>query len=283
MGPFGGFDALADDEGPLTTELEIVRPPDDLDVGRENCCQGAWFGEALGHLDALLAALVASRPIQVELESLCEPKLGSALSAGPLALGDRTHLYGLGRYTTSLTQGSQVVIDAGLKQVDSLQGPELSGYVRTFPPATGGNIDLQPDQQLSIAPGSYGTAAIKSRSVLGLAPGDYYFHTLEVLEPQARLELAEPNAPVSIHVRDKLTFRGEVTVTGSSAFPLLFLVYQGALPAHLESRFQGTLLAPSAAIVVGSSSTPHRGAFFGREVEVQAGARVIHMPFVLEP
>jgi hypothetical protein len=212
-----------------------------------------------------------------------DAKLGSALSAGPLALGDRTHLYGLGRYTGALTQGSQVVIDGGSKQVPSLQGPDLSAYVRTFPPVTGGNIDLQPAQQLSIAPGSYGTTAIKSRARLKLAPGDYYFKTLEVLEPQARLELTQPNSPVRIHVRDKLTFRGEVTVSGSTAFPLLFLVYQGTLPARFESRFQGTVLAPAAAIVVGTTSTPHWGAFFGREVEVQAGARVNHLPFVLEP
>jgi hypothetical protein len=52
----------------------------------------------------------------------------------------------------------------------------------------------------------------------------------------------------------------------------------------VQGAFVGTLVAPSAATALNrpSNNDPHRGAFFGRSVQVFSDSTVLHEPFPCE-
>lgn len=79
-----------------------------------------------------------------------------------------------------------------------------------------------------------------------------------------------------IFVKSGLTFRGGVTATEQTASRPL-VAYFGTSNALLESPFDGTVVAPKAKIVL--SSFEHIGAFFGKKLEVQAGAKLRYAQF----
>jgi hypothetical protein len=76
---------------------------------------------------------------------------------------------------------------------------------------------------------------------------------------------------VRIYVKNSFTFRGAMLDSFGDE-PRIFVGYFGTTDALLESAFDGTLVAPKAKVVI--SSNKHYGAFYARELEVQAGARI---------
>jgi hypothetical protein len=94
------------------------------------------------------------------------------------------------------------------------------------------------------------------------------------------LQLTVGVGPVLLFVRDGLIFRGRILRTGTDPFPLL-VSCAGTDPVRIEAPFDGTLVAPYAKIDVESvNGVAHRGAFFGFDVQLRPGARLIHEPFL---
>jgi hypothetical protein len=123
-------------------------------------------------------------------------------------------------------------------------------------------------------PGSFGAVTLNPGSGLYLASGDYYFQSLNV-QPQSALVLDNAGGPVRIYVKSSLVFSG-IAVGSSGAPPQFLLAYLGTTAAPLQSAFDGTLVAPNAKITL--PSVAHTGAFYARELEVQAGAKVTYVP-----
>lgn len=141
-----------------------------------------------------------------------------------------------------------------------------------FPAGNWSTVNLEPDTQKTIGPGSFAAVSVKSRSTLHLRSGAYYFASL-TLEPDATLALDASNGTVTIYVRDDLTFRG--TVTGVTRASDLVLASFGTNMVPVESSLRGTILVPNAQLVLGSSpARTYRGRFVARRIEVRAGSIV---------
>jgi hypothetical protein len=111
---------------------------------------------------------------------------------------------------------------------------------------------------------------VKSRSAIFLTAGDYFF-TSCMLEPSASIVMDSNEEPVRIYVKNSFTFRGTL-LDAFGDEPKSFIGYFGTTDALVEAPFDGTLVAPKAKVVV--SSNKHYGAFYARELDVQAGARI---------
>lgn len=148
-------------------------------------------------------------------------------------------------------------------------------------PASGSSVMLEPDQTGTLSPGSYGLAMVKTSATLKLEGGSYYFDDLS-FESGARLVL-DDTEPVTLYVRKGFTWRGRAEREGdASADKLKLLVIalgNSAMP--LESAFRGTVVAPNATLLLQPlpSGTAHWGAFFGKQVQVEADVVIHHHRF----
>lgn len=198
-----------------------------------------------------------------------EARFGALRSRGPVDLRDRAVASGSVVSAGNVTIGNGASAAQGIYSNKPQVLDSLSTFNVTFPTA-GAAVSLEPDQRLELSPGSYGALNVKSRSAIFLTAGDYFF-TSFTLEPTASLVIDSSAGPVRIYVKNSLTFRGTI-LDALGGEPQSFIGYFGTTDALIESAFEGTLTAPKAKVVI--SSNKHYGAFYARELEVQAGARI---------
>jgi hypothetical protein len=172
----------------------------------------------------------------------------------------------------SVTLGSEAVADGGIKSSVPVSVDTLASFSVTFPTA-GAAVTLAVNEQRAIAPGSHGAVTMNTASVLFLRSGDYYFTSLDV-QPQSVLVLDDSAGPVRIYVKSSLIFRGSAQ-NSLGAAPDFLLAYMGTTAATIESAFDGTIVAPNAQLTLGSVA--HSGAFYAKELVVQAGAKVTYV------
>ena len=137
----------------------------------------------------------------------------------------------------------------------------------------GPSINVEQDQSADLLPGYYGDVSIKSRSILNLKSGTYYFKSLNV-EPGSELLLDQQDGPIVLYVESSITFRG-IIASKQGAFPRLVMGFLGTSTATIEAPFQGILIAPQGEIRLATvTGTGHRGRFYAKKIEVQAGNQV---------
>ena len=139
---------------------------------------------------------------------------------------------------------------------------------------------IEPDHSpLALAPGSFAAVQVKSRSTLSLRAGAYYLDSLFV-EPQAVLDIDNRTGPVTIYLRQGLTFRGSI-VERNTALANIMFVARGSDSIPIEAPFRGTLIAPNAAVTLATvGPAGHTGAFFARSIEVAPDVTIRQRPFV---
>lgn len=202
-----------------------------------------------------------------------DAKIGSLRSRAPVQLRDRARASGSITSGGAVTLGNGAGATGGIKPNVTVEASTLASFSVAFP-AVGADVSLEPDRRLTLSPGSYGAMSVKAGSVLTLLPGTYYFTSL-TLEPQATLLVDTKTKATRVHVKSGLTFRGRILEQSATPSKLL-LLYFGTNTAPVEASFSGNIVAPNAKVVL--SSTSHFGAFFAKELEVQAGARINYRP-----
>lgn len=211
------------------------------------------------------------------LEVGSEARAGSLLSGGGIWLRSRSVVAGDAQAAGSISQQDGVVVQGSLAPNTPLGTLQTLGFAVVFPSAVGG-VSLEPDQQGTLAPGSYDHLVLKSRAVVSLNAGVWHLNRLQ-LEPQAKLRVNTTAGPVIIYVRDFLDFKGKIEKTGPTGSFLLG--YFGTSQISLEAPFDGTLVAPSAALRLAPVGTPgHRGSFFARQIDAaEARSTITFEPF----
>jgi hypothetical protein len=205
-----------------------------------------------------------------------DARIGSLQSRGPVELRDRARATGAILSGGSVTLGNGAGADGGIKANAAVALDSLASFALTFP-AAGPPIVLNPDQQQQASPGSYGAVHVYSRSTLTLTGGDYFFESL-MLEPQAALILDSRAKPVRIYVKSSFVYRGQI-LDQLGGTPRLLVAYFGTSDGIVEAPFDGTIVAPKAKIVL--SSVAHAGAFYANNIDVQAGATILHVPLAV--
>ena len=195
-----------------------------------------------------------------------EARVGSITSKGSVTLRDRSRVGGSIRTGGTLTRPlNQVTITGTVAENVSLVLPALPAITATWPQSSNGPISLEPNQQRPISPGSYGAVTIKSGAKLILSPGTYFFTSLDV-EPQGRILTS---GATTLDVRDSMIFRGAVIALDSSPAPTA-LRYRGTATLFLEAGWYGSVLAPSALVVIGGApNATFRGQLFANKLEVR--------------
>jgi hypothetical protein len=225
------------------------------------------------------APVVSSGTVRTDLG--VEAKTGNVLSEPAVRISDRARVEGSVKSAGAVTLGQGVVVTEGV-QANTPLGPLRSFTFQTMvPPKTFGNREAQPDTTMSLAPGGYGSLSVKSRATLNLRAGSYSFDSVQV-EPQAKVVIDDAAGPVLVHARGAVTYRGQILKKGNAAsnhVDLLAIAY-GTATSFVEAPFKGTLFVPAAALVLQPlNGAEHFGAFFARDLTVEAGVVVRHQPF----
>ena len=158
---------------------------------------------------------------------------------------------------------------------DAAAEPHLDGE-RAGP--TGGDVSLEPDQtRPPLAPGSYHAVTAKTRAVLPLAAGTFFFDSLDI-EPLATLNVSA--GPVFIYVATSLLLKGNIQAGQQDQ--KFFIGFFGTSQVSLESAFTGTIVAPNAMLRFAplNGAGSFTGQFFARDINVEASDTIVLRPFL---
>jgi hypothetical protein len=207
-----------------------------------------------------------------------DAQLGDLFGGGAITLRDRAYVSRRVQAGSTITKQDGVTVLGGTAALAPLKPAQSRSWLATFAESAP-NIVLTSGQIRTLSPGQYGDVTVNAGTRLNLGTGTYAFRSLKV-EPQSTLSLSPGAGSVVINVRSELIFRGAVTDRANVASKVL-VGYLGTAMAAVEAPFGGTMVAPNARIKVeGLNGAIHYGAFFGKDVEVHPGARVVHRPFV---
>jgi hypothetical protein len=123
-------------------------------------------------------------------------------------------------------------------------------------------------------PGQYDKVTLKGGSALQLFSGTYYIRRLST-EPGSTLTLP-PVGPIVLYVRDELSLKGTLSSDGSARDVLWVTADAGWV--HVESPLFGTLIAPSANVVLAPQMT-HRGMVIGKTIALHQRSHFYFEPF----
>lgn len=217
-------------------------------------------------------------------------------SVADVRLDAKTYVSGLVRTERTIEKQGEGTSDA--PQID---GPEEPGTPVPFtslefsirvPNEAGPDVALwaAPTQDPVVTvlpPGHYGHVNVHSRNHVHLSSGRYVFETFNT-EPEAQLVLDASSGPIQIIVKENLpsglglgSKAPIFTQVGDEA--QLLLIFLGTGDVFVQGSWQGTIVARDARILLERPSNPglsepasgHQGAFFGRTVEVAAGAHTV--------
>lgn len=219
---------------------------------------------------------IANRGTQVTEVGVAS-QVGDIASVSRVFLRDRSRVNGDVVSGNVIQTQNQVVITGTALQNQTVLVPSLTPFLATFPPLSV-DVNLEPGQTLTLAPGAYRNVNVKSRATLRLSAGTYFMGTLTI-EPDAVVQLNKAGRDVLIRVGSSFIYRGRFVDPASPAFAGAMVVYQGTQQAPIERRFEGTLIAPLAEIALATVSTGHEGAFFARDVLVRPNQQITCRPF----
>jgi DNA-binding protein YbaB len=209
-----------------------------------------------------------------------QARVGNIWSMAPVTLRNDAHVVGFVKTPQTVTSNTTPPdVSAGVFPATFIQLPNLALQV-TFPNPSGGDVNLEPADKRSLAPGAYRKATIKG--VLTLRAGTYTFEEFD-LESQGTLTIDSRAGRVIVHVRGgNLIFRGkETSVSGRANF---FLGYFGTNMITVTSPFVGTLVAPSALLDLATVASPgYSGAFFAKDIDVHPDSTVNFVPYTGAP
>ena len=144
-----------------------------------------------------------------------------------------------------------------------------------FPAQTQGDVQLEPNQQRTLAPGAWGHLAVKQGARLHFGPGFYTFSSMTV-EPAGVLEI-DNSAPVSLYSQTSFTFRGVVD-RAQPISNVLFGVW-GSSPVIIDASFRGIVVAPNAAVSLATTTQGHFGSVFAKQIIHHQSTSFVQEPF----
>jgi hypothetical protein len=199
-----------------------------------------------------------------------EAQVGTVWSAGPIVMRDRAVATGNVTTKSTLTQWAGAVVQGTITENASVRPNDTIDWSVPISGTNLGQRDVQPDQTQPLDPGRYGPVSVKPRATLSLRSGTYFMDSLTV-EPESHLDINETGGPVIVYVMGDLIFRG-VGAAQDGDLNSFLVVVLGSGSQAIDSTFDGTLIAPNGTIVLATVSGTHKGAFFGKHIEVRPDA-----------
>jgi RHS repeat-associated protein len=217
---------------------------------------------------------IATNPTRLGVESqvhhfFAEPRL---------ELRDRSHIHGNAVSPGSVTLFPDAVVDGQTLQ-QPLTPRRRESWIVCHPNTHQGNIDVQPGQVFPtggtrLAPGAWGTVAVKSTARLRLrGAATYYFESL-VVEPGGIVDLDTAAGGIQLYFRNGALFRGVQERTDNRA-NVLFGSEIGNFT--INGSFRGFVVAPRGVVDLPTvSGGVHRGSFYGGLVVAHQDMPITH-------
>lgn len=202
--------------------------------------------------------------------------VGNVWSKASIFLASNAVISGFLNIQGSITQQTGVSIAGSITQETITANTALTTWSVTFPTA-GQNIQLQPSQQTTLAPGSYGSLSAASSAQVHISTGTYYFTSFD-LEPSAQLTIDETAGPVLLYVQNNLLYKGTISHIGGGPGDFL-MGCTACSDVSLQGPFSGTLVAPTANVTLTTVNGGHIGSFFANRITVNSDLTVTHQTF----
>lgn len=212
--------------------------------------------------------------------------IGNLYCRGQVDLRDNSTILG-GIYTTGeeIVQGTP---DYDENSVDVNYAFDPEREVRlNFPKPP--NLNTQPNvwidvnQVLTVAPGNYNRMELRNNARAVLSPGVYWVNELQ-MEPPSTFSIdttacTAAGTPCSVVFNVALEIAPALRGFTVGVDPAFLLIYHGTEEVLVNTPFSGFIMAMNATLRL-NNDVPHRGAFFGRSVFIDAGQTITHRPFV---
>jgi hypothetical protein len=187
-------------------------------------------------------------------------------------VGERGQIAGSVTTAGTVTRQNGVVIGGPVLEHQTLTAVPTSWTI-TFP-ASSTNVQLQPGQTQTLAPGGYATVSVASNATLTLQTGTYYFDQLSN-EPQGKI-LFTGTGPFIVYVRSAFMVKGPVTLPAGSPPTPLLIGFAGTSDVFVQTDLDATVVAPNANVTLAAIGTGvYQGAFFGKGLTLQADVHML--------
>ena len=202
-------------------------------------------------------------------------------SRASVFLADRASIAGGITTEGTVTRQNGTIVGGTIREHQPIAAAPVSWTVAF--PASSELVSLEPGQTRAIAPGVYADAMVKTGATLTLtASGTYFFDALSV-EPGGTVIL-NGSGPFTIYVRANLTLKGPLARPAGAPPVPTTVAFAGSNSVYVSTVFQGTLVAPNAALTLANINTAvHDASFFARSVDLQASVHIRHRPATLGP
>jgi len=191
-----------------------------------------------------------------------DTRLGSILAVGPVTLRDRALVDGSIQTASTVTRQTGTVVTETVTENATLQLPTVPSITTAWPSSPQAGFIVPSGTQASKDAGAFGDVAVQSGGTLTLSAGTYFFGSL-VLEAGG---VIRTTGATVIEVRDSLALRAKI-LDSSGNTASISLRYRGTAAATVEQSFRGSILSPSAQLILGSSGAQeYRGQFLGKQL-----------------
>jgi hypothetical protein len=215
-------------------------------------------GDVKLHNEAKSGGILSQGPVQLGPESVVN---GNVQSAGTVDVNHSATVTG------TIAANTTVVLPAGL---------DLSGVV--FPSTNSGPVRVRRNETRALSPAAYGVVRVDPAGKLVLTTGTYFFEELD-LDPSSRVDLDQAAGPVSLYVRNKIEYHGQIaSISGSPGG--FVLGFAGTSPLEIQTRFLGgTVIAPTTTVTIAlHGQEAFRGELFAQSIVIKEGATLVCDP-----
>jgi hypothetical protein len=200
-------------------------------------------------------------------------RTAGVVSRGPVSVLHRAIVAGNAVSASTVSKDSDATITGTTTQNAFVQLPALP-TLPPFPPPTMGGFTVNSNTTQTRPPGSYSGATILNGGTLNLQAGDYYFQSLTI---NSGSTVRVPTT-ARIFVRDTLVHNAPFRVPSGTAIQTVPLGFAGS-SVSLFALFNGTLIAPNAAVTFGTSGAKtFTGSFFARSFQLTPDTNLICRP-----
>jgi hypothetical protein len=191
---------------------------------------------------------------------------GNITSRAAVSIQHRAVVTGNVLSASSVTKDSDATVTGTITANGTVSLPALP-TLPSFPPPNAGSFTVN-SGTVSKPPGSYVSGQV-SGGTLVLSAGDYFFQSFTINTGAA----VRATPTTRIFVQNTLNFNASILATTGSAVQPIELGYAGSAAVTLGARFDGTLIAPNAAVTFGTGSPlTFSGSYFANTIEVASGS-----------
>ena len=195
---------------------------------------------------------------------------GGVLSVGDVQVFDRAVISG-GVISAGALTISPVATVTGARIAATQVSFPASPALPAFPAPVGPAIAVNAGGRRTLAAGSFSSVTVTSGGTLILGSGDFFFQNL-TFNAMATIRVTPTTR---VFVRSALVLQSPFLATTGAAIQPVFLGFAGTF-LSLDVTFNGTLVAPNAAVSFGTSAgLTFTGAFYGRVLEVQPQSTLV--------